>query len=52
VFCSGFNLLSDEEQDAANQVAFNALNKWLEERGMSNATFEEAYQSGRQVELY
>lgn len=52
IFCSGFNLLSDEEQDSANEVALNALNKWLVEREMEPVSFEEAYQSGRQVELY
>lgn len=52
VFCSGFNLLSDQEQDAANLVAFEALNTWLEMHEMEPVTFETAYQSGRQVELY
>ena len=52
VFCSGFNLLSDQEQDAANRVAFEALNAWLEMHEMEPVPFETAYQSGRQVELY
>lgn len=52
VFCSGFNLLSDEQQDAANQVAFEELNNWLRNHGKTVVSFDEAYQSGRQVELY
>ena len=52
IFCSGFNLLSIEEQEAANIVAFDALNCWLTERGISPVTIEEALQINRQVELY
>jgi len=52
IFCSGFNLLSDQEQEAANLVAFEALNTWLEMHEMEPVPFETAYQSGRQVELY
>lgn len=52
IFCSGFQMLEDEEQDAANEVAFEALNEWLSSRGLPTETFEIAYQSGRQVELY
>lgn len=52
VFCSGFNLLSDQEQDAANLIAFNALNTWLREHEMDEVSFDLAYQAGRQVELY
>jgi len=52
VFCSGYSLLSDEEQQSANDIAFVALNEWLRARDIPTVTFEEAYQSGRQVELY
>lgn len=52
VFCSGFQLLTDEEQASANEVAFKLLNEWLSNHGISQTSFEEAYQSGRQVELY
>ena len=52
VFCSGFNLLSDEQQQVANNVAFEELNKWLENHGLKQITIEEALQIGRQVELF
>jgi ParB-like chromosome segregation protein Spo0J len=52
VFCSGFNLLSDAEQQAANHVALRHLNAWLSSRGMAEVTMEEAISAGRQVEIY
>ena len=52
IFCSGFNLLSIEGQEAANNVAFEALNEWLNAHGIQEVTIEEALQIGRQVELY
>lgn len=52
VFCSGFNLLSEEKQIAANNVAFEALNYWLYSKGIEPVSIEQALQSGRQVELY
>lgn len=52
VFCSGFNLLSDEEQETANLVALDWLNKWLTNHGMQEVTIEEAISLGRQVEIY
>ena len=52
IFCSGFQLLNEHEQDAANSVAFEELNKWLLSKGLETVSFDEAYQSGRQVELY
>ena len=52
MFCSGFNLLSEAEQEAANMVAFKWLNRWLVAHGMPEATIEEAISVGRQVEIY
>lgn len=51
-FCSGFNLLTDEQQEAANETALAALNGWLEARGMSAVGMHEALSYGRQVEIY
>lgn len=51
-FCSGFNLLSEEQQEAANETALAALNGWLESRGMPAVDMHEALSYGRQVEIY
>lgn len=52
VFCSGFSLLSEQEQQAANEVALKWLNRWLVSRDMEAATMEDAMSIGRQVEIY
>jgi ParB-like chromosome segregation protein Spo0J len=51
-FCGGFYLLSQEQQDKANQTAFQYLNEWLKNNSFPSVTFEEAYSVGRQVEIY
>lgn len=51
-YCSGFNLLTEEQQDQANEVALVYLNKWLERNGKKPVTMEEALSLGRQVEIY
>lgn len=51
-FCSGFNLLSIEEQTKANLVALEHLNKWLTVNGFSEVSIEDATLTGRQTELY
>lgn len=51
-FCSGFNLLSEEQQEAANETALAALNGWLNSRGMTPVDMHEALSYGRQVEFY
>jgi ParB-like chromosome segregation protein Spo0J len=52
VFCSGFNLLSEEQQNLANQTALEFLNMWLVANKMNPVSMNEALSSGRQVELY
>jgi len=52
VFSSGFQLLSEAEQAAANKVAHKHLNLWLSSRSYPEVSFEDAYQVNRQVELY
>jgi len=52
VFCSGFSLLTEQEQEAANKVALEVLNKWLFVNGMPPASMEDALSVGRQVEIY
>jgi ParB-like chromosome segregation protein Spo0J len=51
-FCGGFNLLTDEQQAEANDIALDALNDWLLENGREPVEMEEALSAGRQVEIY
>ena len=51
-FCGGFNLLSDEEKDNANNLAYKYLCKWLENYDLPSVTLEEAMSIGRQVAIY
>lgn len=44
--------LTNEQQEAANKVALNALNVWLERHEKGVVDFEEASSIGRQIELY
>jgi hypothetical protein len=51
-FRGGFHLLSEQQKDRANRTAFEYLNKWLREHDFKEATFDEALQPERQVEIY
>lgn len=51
-YCSGFSLLSDEQQEAANNVALDVINEWMEKTGREKIGMDEAYSTGRQVEIY
>jgi ParB-like chromosome segregation protein Spo0J len=51
-FCSGFNLLSPEQQDKANLIALEALNFWMKKYNRTELTLEEALSIGRQVNIY
>jgi len=51
-YCSGFYLLSEQQQHDANLVAFKILNKWLSANNRPEIEIEEALSIGRQVELY
>jgi ParB-like chromosome segregation protein Spo0J len=50
-FRSGFNLLTEEQQKQANQVALTYLNRWLEANGRNKVTMAEAL-SDNQMDLY
>ena len=52
VFCSGWNLLSEDEQRNANETALKYLNIWLQNNGFEVVTMEQALLINRQVELY
>lgn len=51
VFRAGFMLLSPAEQDAANRLALEYLNKFLQSRGAPPLTLEDA-QSKTEADLY
>ncbi len=51
-YSSGFQLLTEEQQEKANMVAFSYLNDWLESKGIDPISYEEALAVGRQVEIY
>jgi ParB-like chromosome segregation protein Spo0J len=50
-FRGGFNLLSEQEQVEANEIACVYLNKWLKANDRDEVTLEEAI-SGRQMDIY
>ena len=51
-FCAGFNLLTEDQKQAANEVALEALNDWLRRNGREPIDMDEAMSRGRQVEIY
>jgi len=51
-FCSGFNLLTEEQKDKANKIALGVLNDWLVENKLDEVNMDEALSIGRQVEIY
>lgn len=52
IFCSGFNLLTEEQQNHANEIALEYLNEWLIANNRTPVDLEEALSIGRQTELY
>lgn len=51
-FCSGFNFLTLDQQEAANNSALIYLNKWLTSNGLNEVDMNEALSVGRQVSIY
>lgn len=51
-FCSVWNLLTEDEQNAANKIALDALNTWMRNNNRKELAMEEALSVGRQVEIY
>ncbi len=51
-FCAGFNLLTPEQQEIANETALEYLNKWLTKYNMDNVDMADALSIGRQVNIY
>jgi ParB-like chromosome segregation protein Spo0J len=52
VYCSGFNLLTKEEQEHANEIAYEYLQKWLKNNDREEVDKDDALLIDRQVELY
>ena len=51
-FCSGFNLLTKEQQETANNIALEYLNIWMRKYDKQELSLEEALSIGRQVNIY
>jgi ParB-like chromosome segregation protein Spo0J len=51
-FCSGFNLLTPKQQEIANIIALEYLNKWMLANDRNQLTIEQALSIGRQVNIY
>jgi ParB-like chromosome segregation protein Spo0J len=52
VYSSGWNLLTPDEQEKANEVALEYLNKWFVRNNREEITMEDALSIGRQIEIY
>ena len=52
VYRGGFNLLTEEQQRIANDIALIYLNKWLKTNGKDETTLEQAAPPHIQMELY
>jgi ParB-like chromosome segregation protein Spo0J len=51
-YSSGWSMLSVKQQDEANEVALEFLNKWLVKNNMETITMSEALSAGREVQIY
>jgi hypothetical protein len=51
-FRSGFFLLTETEQIAANELALIYLNKWLIANNLESVSMEQAYSGDRQSDIY
>lgn len=52
IYSKGWQLLNEEQQKQANNVAYEVLLTFLEKYNLDKVTLDEALQNGRQVELY
>lgn len=51
-YCAGFNLLTNEQQEKANETALEYLNLWMLKYNRQPITMEDALSIGRQVNIY
>lgn len=52
VFRGGFHLLTPEQQNHANEIALEYLNKWLVKNGLEQVTIEQGLMADKQVNIY
>ena len=45
-------ILSEQQQQRANEIALEYLNKWLDKNGLEQTTLEDAAAVERQVDIY
>lgn len=51
-FRGGWQLLTEEQQNTANTIALEYLNRWLVSHGKPEVTLEDGLANGRQSEIY
>jgi len=51
-FRSGFFLMTEKQQNEANELALVYLNKWLTTNALESITMEQAYSGDRQSDIY
>lgn len=51
-YCAGFNLLTPQQQEHANEIALEYLNAWMIANNRPTIEMEEALSIGRQVNIY
>jgi hypothetical protein len=51
-YCAGWNLLNNEQQNKANEIALEYLNKWRDKYNLAPISMDEALSIGRQVNIY
>jgi arsenate reductase-like glutaredoxin family protein len=51
-YCGGFNKLSEDEKQTANETALEYLNKWMQANDRPILDMDQALSIGRQVEIY
>jgi hypothetical protein len=51
-YCSGFNRLTEDQQNRANEIALEYLNIWMQNNNRDTVDMEEALSIGRQVNIY
>jgi hypothetical protein len=52
IYCSGFQLLNNEQKNAANNAALEVLNNWLNNKNLQPVSLEDALLINKQIELY
>lgn len=51
-YCGGFNLLTEDQQNKANNIALEYLNKWLIKNGRKPVDINAGLSKGRQSQIY